>query len=83
MSKETRNTTMKAIAEAEVPVKTVNPIKPVPAKHVPTKQILAKHVPAVHVLTTFEDLMDTYLWENVGNDEYDIVYENDREITIK
>ena len=55
MSKETRNTTMKAIAEAEVPVKTVNPIKPVPAKHVPTKQILAKHVPAVQVLTTFDN----------------------------
>jgi len=60
MSKETKNTTVKAVAKAEVPVKTVKPIKPVLAKHVPGKQIPAKQVPAVHVLTTFEDLMDNF-----------------------
>ena len=64
MSKEEKNTTVKAIAKAEVPVKTVKPIKPVvkkiPAKHITAKQIPAKHVPAVHVLTTFEDLMENF-----------------------
>ena len=60
MSKETKNTTVKAIAKAEVPVKTVKPIKPVPTKHVPAKHIPAKQVPAIHVLTTFEDLMENF-----------------------
>ncbi len=64
MSKETKNTTVKAIAKTEVPVKTVKPAKPVlaskSAKHVPAKHIAAKQVPAVHVLTTFEDLMDNF-----------------------
>ena len=60
MSKETKNTTLKAIAKAEVPVKTIKPIKPVPTKHVPAKHIPAKQVPAIHVLTTFEDLMENF-----------------------
>jgi HSP20 family molecular chaperone IbpA len=60
MSKGEKNTTVKAIVKAEVPVKTVNPIKPVPAKHIPAKHIPAKHIPAVHVLTTFEDLMENF-----------------------
>jgi HSP20 family protein len=60
MSKETKNTTVKAIPKTEVPVKTVQPIKPVPAKHLPAKHVPAKQVPAVHVLTTFEDLMDNF-----------------------
>ena len=60
MSKEIKNTTVKAIAKAEVPVKTIKPMKSVPAKHVPGKQIPAKHVPAVHVLTTFEDLVEDF-----------------------
>ncbi len=60
MSKDTKNTTVKAIAKAEVPVKTVKPIKSVLAKHVPAKRIPAKNIPAVHVLTTFEDLMDNF-----------------------
>jgi len=60
MTKEIKNTTVKAIAKAEVPVKTVKPIKSVLAKHVPGKQIPAKQVPAVHVLTTFEDLVDNF-----------------------
>ena len=65
MSKEIKNTTVKAIAKTEVPVKTVKPAKPVLAKqvlakHVPAKHIAAKQVPAVHVLTTFEDLMDNF-----------------------
>ena len=60
MSKEIKNTTVKAIAKAEVPVKTIKPMKSVPAKHVPGKHIPAKHVPAVHVLTTFEDLVEDF-----------------------
>ncbi len=60
MSKEIKNTTVKAIAKAEVPVKTIKPIKPVPTKHVPAKHIPAKQVPAIHVLTTFEDLMENF-----------------------
>jgi HSP20 family protein len=60
MSKETKNTTAKAIAKAEVPVKTVKPAKLVPAKHVSGKQLPTKHVPAVHVLTTFDSLMDNF-----------------------
>ncbi len=60
MSKEIKNTTVKAIVKAEVPVKTIKPMKSVPAKHVPGKQIPAKHVPAVHVLTTFEDLVEDF-----------------------
>jgi len=60
MSKEIKNTTVKAIAKAEVPVKTIKPMKSVPAKHVPGKHISAKHVPAVHVLTTFEDLVEDF-----------------------
>jgi len=60
MSKDTKNTTVKAIAKAEVPVKTVKPIKPVIAKRVPGKQVPAKSIPAVHVLTTFEDLIDNF-----------------------
>ena len=60
MSKDTKNTTVKAIAKAEVPVKTIKPMKSVPAKHVPGKHIPAKHVPAVHVLTTFEDLVEDF-----------------------
>ena len=60
MSKEIKNTTVKAIAKAEVPVKAIKPMKSVPAKHVPGKHIPAKHVPAVHVLTTFEDLVEDF-----------------------
>ena len=60
MNKDTKNTTVKAIANAEVPVKTVKYSKSVPAKHVHGKQIPAKNIPAVHVLTTFEDLMDNF-----------------------
>jgi HSP20 family protein len=65
MSKETKNSNVKAIAKTEVPVKTVKPAKPVlakqvPAKHIPAKHITAKQVPAVHVLTTFEDLMENF-----------------------
>ena len=56
MNTEIKNTTVKAI----VPVKTVKPIKPIPTKHVPAKHIPAKQVPAVHVLTTFDDLMDSF-----------------------
>ena len=56
MSTEIKNATVKAI----VPVKTVKPIKPIPTKHVPAKHIPAKQVPAVHVLTTFDDLMDSF-----------------------
>jgi HSP20 family protein len=57
MSKEIKNTTVKAIAKAEAPVK---PIKPIPAKHLPAKHIVAKQVPAVHVLTTFDGLMESF-----------------------
>jgi HSP20 family protein len=60
MSKEIKNTTVKAIAKAEAPVKTVKPIKSVPVKHVPAKHIAANQVPAIHVLTTFEDLMENF-----------------------
>ena len=60
MSKEIKNTTVKAIAKAEVPMKAIKPMKSVPAKHVPGKHIPAKHVPAVHVLTTFEDLVEDF-----------------------
>jgi HSP20 family molecular chaperone IbpA len=60
MSKEIKNTAVKAIAKAEAPVKIIKPIKPVPAKHVPAKHIAAKNVPAVHVLTTFEDLIENF-----------------------
>jgi len=35
---------VKAIAKAEVPVKTVKPIKPVIAKRVPGKQVPAKSI---------------------------------------
>ncbi len=55
MSKEEKKAPVKAIAKAEVAAK---PVKPV--KHVPAKPIPAKNVPAVHVLTTFEDLMDSF-----------------------
>jgi HSP20 family molecular chaperone IbpA len=55
MSKEEKTTPVKAIKKTKASVKTLKPIKTVPARHIP-----AKHVPAVHVLTTFEDLMDTF-----------------------
>jgi HSP20 family molecular chaperone IbpA len=57
MSKEENKAPVKAIAKADVPVKS---IKHVPAKRIPAKNIPAKHVPAVHVLTTFEDLMENF-----------------------
>jgi HSP20 family molecular chaperone IbpA len=52
MSEVEKKAPVKAIAKAEFVVK---PVKKVPPKHIPAKQ-----VPAVHVLTTFEDLMDSF-----------------------
>jgi HSP20 family protein len=60
MNKENKNTSAKAIAKTEVPVKTVKPAKPVPTKNSAAKPIPTKQVPAVHVLTTFEDLMENF-----------------------
>jgi len=59
MSKEEK-APVKAIAKAEVPVKTVKLMKAVPVKRVPAKHLPAKHVPAVHVLTTFDSLVDDF-----------------------
>jgi HSP20 family molecular chaperone IbpA len=52
MSKEEKQSQVKAIAKGEA---TAKPVKQVPAKNIP-----AKNVPAVHVLTTFDDLIDNF-----------------------
>ncbi len=57
MSKEEKNTPLKAIEKAEV---TVKPVKNIPAKHLPAKHVPAKNVPAVHVLTTFDELFSDF-----------------------
>ncbi len=57
MSKEEKNTPLKAIKKAEV---TVKPVKIIPAKHLPAKHVPAKTVPAVHVLTTFDELYSDF-----------------------
>jgi HSP20 family protein len=61
MTEIQKKTTVKAIAKAD------NPVKTVLAKHVPAKRIPAKQVPAIHVLTTFDDLMKDFRQNFIEN----------------